>query len=663
MSGKHVVNWNPASGSTCRFQEVGSEPENIRDVVVTASPSVKEKLLSAAPSLTHQVSLKAERILKGIKNSDVAARLDFKKVAVSGAPFRVVIRTEKSSNGKLLVLPTSFIALSYCWRNSDWEAKEGTGILNGPIAPAFFEALLAERFSAEEGVWIDQLCIDQSNSAEKALAVGSMDLVYRSARLVVVVLEDIVVDHADKQALRALMATHERGEVWDARSKIDVSKQLVKVMWKIFSARWFTRAWCGHELFLSDNHVFFVGTQSIVPVVVRFTAEFLFDLLLIASNLASVDHNQELLDLYGRFYRFMLSKLKPAWKLHDSGDESQIRSYMRVFAEVFEYEASVVSDKLNIVFNVLSCGLFFDSNAIPIDAQECGYIFYHIALAAGDPTALTVSGQQLSNARWMRWPLVRDVVEPYTSGASYRPLDEVPFFSDQEIELDILFICCSNELRRASSAYISKAESIIEECLQQFPDEHASLIDDIVRESPEIAHRNRRFYVELLACILECGAEWVLESWKVKDPDQYDGIEQGICDLFTWNGEVKKDSTVTHGEGWIVVIEFLDALVGLWIVRERNTDWMPAWIQMGDTTTARSLFLCPTNGLYDIAIPALLLQPELTFLKRIWFVTPANSHVVDKHWHVRGKTCSFDTASFEKWVYSSNTKLRQKICS
>ena len=41
----------------------------------------------------------------------------------------------------------------------------------------------------QEGVWIDALCINQDDKAEKVKAIVSMDLVYKCARLVIVALE------------------------------------------------------------------------------------------------------------------------------------------------------------------------------------------------------------------------------------------------------------------------------------------------------------------------------------------------------------------------------------------------------------------------------------------------------------------------------------------
>jgi hypothetical protein len=75
-----------------------------------------------------------------------------------------------------------------------------------------------------------------------------MDLIYRSARLTVVCLEDI---HILKEEMALVVEFY---DVWDAQ---DVSKarkiahEFLSALRKILSARWFSRAWCLHEHLMS----------------------------------------------------------------------------------------------------------------------------------------------------------------------------------------------------------------------------------------------------------------------------------------------------------------------------------------------------------------------------------------------------------------------------
>jgi len=106
---------------------------------------------------------------------------------------------------------TSFIALSYCWHSQDWEVA--TSIRDTSCEPQkyrspIFQKMLAAvslvRKDDSEGVWIDRLCIDQANSAEKRIAIACMDIIYNSARLVIIVLEDIELSRDELRVWRML---------------------------------------------------------------------------------------------------------------------------------------------------------------------------------------------------------------------------------------------------------------------------------------------------------------------------------------------------------------------------------------------------------------------------------------------------------------------------
>ena|SRR2546423_338121 len=50
---------------------------------------------------------------------------------------------------------------------------------------------IERRLSSEnEGFWYDKGCIDQRNEQEKAISVGMVDMIYRRARAVIIILDD-----------------------------------------------------------------------------------------------------------------------------------------------------------------------------------------------------------------------------------------------------------------------------------------------------------------------------------------------------------------------------------------------------------------------------------------------------------------------------------------
>ncbi|KXJ87376.1 hypothetical protein Micbo1qcDRAFT_167725, partial [Microdochium bolleyi] len=52
----------------------------------------------------------------------------------------------------------------------------------------------------QTAVWLDQLCINQASEDDKTTHVGAMDLIYRSARRVVILLEDVQLADSHEEA-------------------------------------------------------------------------------------------------------------------------------------------------------------------------------------------------------------------------------------------------------------------------------------------------------------------------------------------------------------------------------------------------------------------------------------------------------------------------------
>ena len=57
-----------------------------------------------------------------------------------------------------------------------------------------YQAVWDERSTDSEGLWVDQICINQESREETTISMSAMDMVYRSARLVVVALDDIALE-------------------------------------------------------------------------------------------------------------------------------------------------------------------------------------------------------------------------------------------------------------------------------------------------------------------------------------------------------------------------------------------------------------------------------------------------------------------------------------
>lgn len=60
-----------------------------------------------------------------------------------------------------------------------------------PVHGHLFQAAVLERDFLDEGLWIDQICINQTSDAEKAVGIPAMSALYKRARKVIVCLGDI----------------------------------------------------------------------------------------------------------------------------------------------------------------------------------------------------------------------------------------------------------------------------------------------------------------------------------------------------------------------------------------------------------------------------------------------------------------------------------------
>ena len=669
--------WQLKDEDHCRIEVVDGRVTALEQRVVTLSSASKSRLFSLNIPQPQPSGSKPEDMLNLIKNSGIAMNFGLKSSTISNTPFRLLHCFEPGIEEENIISDLSFIALSYCWQDGKWDRLADTNLTacsTVPISEGLFQALLAERSSSAEGIWIDQLCINQTDENEKIQAIGSMDVIYKSARLVVVALEDILVDEDEEAALCNLMEKYKRKDIWLPDTDILLIHQLTKLMWKIFSARWFTRAWCGHELQVSSNQLFLIrvgDNGKPCRKVVKITAAFLNDLCHIEARLDSIrptDLFKPFKILYNHrrshFVRYMLQILPRLSQWVDDSSEynARVRSYMCVFAEVFAYNSSVIADKLAIVLNVLHCGLYLKTR--PETEHECCYIFYHLALASRDPTTLTTHGERLMNrAVWMRQPRSGDVHISFLRGTRHLRLKEIPQFNNKELSLDMIFLGSSCTLQQASKRSRLKAENIIEVCTDLFGNTSNGswLFDGAEKDFPDFRSK-RNYCIGILACALDCGEKWIAESIRLKDDDEadvlypaLDYIEHVDCKEWRHHSESAKH--------FHALLELLDALVGLWLVNASGKNGNPGWLQTGPDPANMSLILCPRDVEFQIAIPALLLHPEYNFLQRIWFVAPEDAGAGDSgRWIVISKATSFGTADFEFLAGSEMLRRGQRIC-
>jgi hypothetical protein len=249
---------------------------------------VASRLLKPSARITRDDAVCGADLPNAVRALDrwTADRLTCRDTSLSDFKFRGIHCLPKRKENMLLskgeapdiTKMSSYIAVSYCWHYDTWEPALGlqsTSVRSArgqkpPLIPAMFAAILEERASEVEPLWIDQYCIHQSSENEKAIAIGMMDLLYSNTRVTTICLEDVRLSVKDMATLvdfgtylrEKTMASLEN--VWEIEKFEWGEKEghLFEAVTKIFTARWFSRAWCAHEFWMGHNRVFLAPVKA-----------------------------------------------------------------------------------------------------------------------------------------------------------------------------------------------------------------------------------------------------------------------------------------------------------------------------------------------------------------------------------------------------------------
>ncbi|KAH6724865.1 heterokaryon incompatibility protein-domain-containing protein [Leptodontidium sp. MPI-SDFR-AT-0119] len=155
----------------------------------------------------------------------------------------------------------NFVAVSYYWGTADNDRKLSLG--NGTyIAITETIELLLEHitlFTDTDSIWIDAICINQENNAEKSNQVSMMGEIYSNAKSVRVWLgkADGDVESNLWDYLQSLIQNSVQGIVLN---KFDDRDQY---LWPVFDAKWFSRIWVIQEACLARQVLVHYGRISI----------------------------------------------------------------------------------------------------------------------------------------------------------------------------------------------------------------------------------------------------------------------------------------------------------------------------------------------------------------------------------------------------------------
>ena len=128
-----------------------------------------------------------------------------------------------------------------------------------PIPPILQEAITKSCRITDCGFCCDQICIQQDDTAEKAISIGMMDIIYRQARFVAISLSDVIITNDEHEAIAAFLSEHnchatENGDeddvphLYDDPPYFQTNPHPLSFYTKVMQSAYFDRAWWWHEL-------------------------------------------------------------------------------------------------------------------------------------------------------------------------------------------------------------------------------------------------------------------------------------------------------------------------------------------------------------------------------------------------------------------------------
>jgi hypothetical protein len=561
----------------CNFLDIDEDELDTSNLQTrTVKSSAREHLINQHrwSASTFDTNINATTLLANISRLAPALTKEFisKDHLETTFPFRLI--NDIDFHGE----EEGYIALSYCRKQFTLNAPRRVVTPVGdlpfgwqkeieqfplPTGPALFEAIIREK-NKGEGLWFDQVCLEQDDESERAGITGAIDVVYKNARAVVVALDDIAVTPDEEQFLRYYVEQYSYSQTPSGHQPnagltpplMEQFSPLKTLLERVISSEWFDRAWCAHEMKMGRSHVFLVPClrhyEDEVQTIVRFTGDFFTHLLVLANELTTFTpqvsmkiHSllaffQELdtLSAHGR------GTLQRPDTPHDQSPT--IQSFSSLVAETFRMRAGgnprlpeymrrldANRDKTAIALNASGLPLALAPPgpfSRPNIEDECLRSLLLVGIAARDPVALCTTGTPLQlhdgSVSWLCRPTSLD-----TNTARPPP----PRFSSQAgqivqasdgraeyAQLDLIFLDLPHRTQPSPSfpSHVARARTIIDLCVQyQIPGTGLWNFSHAPTHPRTPALRN--IFIQTLACVLSCGSQYLLEvSQSVQEPNE-----------------------------------------------------------------------------------------------------------------------------------------------
>lgn len=590
----------------------------------------------------------------------------------------------------------SYIALSYVWNKVSRETpKKLVSPVGGlpfgwvqtveqfplPTTKGMFQAVLNER-RAGEGLWFDQVCINQEDEIEKAITIGSMDSIYSNARVVVVSLDDVSVTLEELQFLEQYHPQYTfsnlpLGQQPNRRLRPPFMQQYPlfrSFLERVLNSMWFERAWCAHELRMGRNHVFLVPCEpedgdgdDAVYTVIRFTEAFLVHMLVLASEVVTSSiTQQQIRSLLQIFSNPLLGDEHGASAVPNAGRQSRPTStqpLVPTIAEIFSMKAGgnprlpeylrrldANRDKTSISLNVSGLPVRLKPPTPlqrPAIEDECFRQLLLVGLAARDPVTLCTTGAPLQlhdgSVSWLCKPTPLDLPSSYITPPPAFPQVESSITQGSDgraeyIQLELIFLDLPHRTRPNPEfpAIVHRAREFIDLCIQCQVQSHTLWNLARVPDHPR-APALKNIFIQTLACLFDCGLPWLLDVVSQPlFPRNSVGLElQGVELLF--NPQV-----ILHNCVNVPLFSMMLDIVGTFVAH--GIPWAStaserthgplivsaplAEPQVSASAPGKAVIFAPFafSKTLLIAVPAAIKSTDYAALSRGWILTPSHPY-------------------------------------
>lgn len=560
----------PPRAGHCEFLEIDEDEldtSNLHARLII--PPTRQRLLFSRSSRSSHLSdsdIDAEALLVDLGRLAPSVAKDFvpKASAQENLPFRVLNDVDFEGEEE------SYIAMSYVWKKVNRDAPRKMVSPLGdlpfgwvrtveqfplPTSKGMFVGLLNERKEGE-GVWFDQVCIKQEDEAEKAIAIGAMDTIYKNARTVVVALDDIAATEDELLFLQQYVRQYAFSEAplnqvpnRGANPPFMQQHALFRSFFdRVLSSIWFERAWCANEMRMGRSHVFLVpcvahDADEGMYTLIRFTSAFFLHMLVLAGELVTITPSQQaqIRSLLEHFGRKSLMDERAAFAVRHPGSELPSLpgsvSFVPTIAEIFRMKAGgnpkfpeylrrldANRDKTSIALNLAGLPLVLKPASPlqrPTIEDECLRQLLLVGLAAQDPVTLCTTGAPLQlhdgSISWLCRPTQLDLQSThggppprFTKVAN--PITQASDGRAEYVQLDLVFLDLPHRAQPNPHfpGHVQRAREFIDTCIQYQVQSHTFWNMWQAPNHPR-APAMRNIFIQTLACIFDCGPHWLLD--------------------------------------------------------------------------------------------------------------------------------------------------------